>query len=76
MKLAPGIFVLNMNASGETGNIAVFSTLLIFLTNFPDAVSNHQDNISVLCIPLSSHFYIVKVGFTGVFIIFALKHRL
>ena len=26
--------------------------------------------------PLTPHFYIVKLGFTGVYIIFALKHRL
>ena len=34
--------------------------------------------MSVKCIPLTPHFYIVKRGFTGVyiFLIFALKHRL
>ena len=26
--------------------------------------------------PFTPHFYIVKLGFTGVYIIFALKHRL
>ena len=26
--------------------------------------------------PLTPHFYIVKLGFTGVYLIFALKHRL
>ena len=38
----------------------------------------HQDNMSVCFIPLTPHFYKVKLGFTGVFIflIFALKHRL
>ena len=35
--------------------------------------------MSVCFIPLTPHFYLVKVGFTGVhiiFLIFALKHRL
>ena len=42
----------------------------------------HQDNTSVCFIPLytlTPNFYIVKLGFTGVniiFLIFALKHRL
>ena len=29
----------------------------------------HQDNMSVCFIPLTFHFYIVKLGFTGVYII-------
>ena len=28
------------------------------------------------CIPLTSHFHIVKLGFVTLFLIFALKHRL
>ena len=42
-----------------------------------------QENITKTCLynvdPLKSHFYIVKLGFTGVYIIFlisAQKHRL
>ena len=29
-----------------------------------------QDNMSVCLYPLTPHFYIVKLGFTGVYIIF------
>ena len=31
---------------------------------------NHHDNMFVLCIPLTTNFYIVKLVFTGVYIIF------
>ena len=40
----------------------------------------HQDNMSVCFIPFAPHFYIVKLGCTGVYIIFlcfnTLKYRL
>ena len=38
----------------------------------------HQDNMSVRFFPLTPHFCIVKLGFTGVYIIFlcfAMKHK-
>ena len=40
--------------------------------------ARHHVNMSVLCIPLIPHFYIVKLGVQGYsfFLIFALKHRL
>ena len=31
---------------------------------------HHHDNRSVYCIPLTPHFYIEKLGFTGVYIFF------
>ena len=39
----------------------------------------HQDKTPIKFIPPPTHFYIAKLGFTGVyiiFLIFALKHRL
>ena len=44
--------------------------LIITCTFLPDSNPYDHANMSVKCIPLTSHFYIVKVGFTGVFIIF------
>ena len=30
----------------------------------------HQENMSVKCIPLKPHFYIVKLGYAGVYLFF------
>ena len=35
-----------------------------------DRLHRHQDNMSVWLYPLTPHFYIVKLGLTGVYIIF------
>ena len=32
--------------------------------------TNHRENMSVKCIPLRLHFYVEKLGFAGVYLIF------
>ena len=49
--------------------------LCSFIDSYRVEMSNivrgsHQDNMSVPFIPLTPHIYIVKMGFTGVYIIF------
>ena len=39
-------------------------------------VHDHQDNMSVQFIPLTPHFYSVKLGSIHSFLIFALKHKI
>ena len=67
--------------AGEVGTINDLS----FRTYSSSSVSNINPRILIritcLCVlyPLTPHFYIVKLGFTGVyigFLFFALKHRL
>ena len=40
---------------------------------FSDAVVHHHENMPIYFDPLKPHFYIVKLGFTGVFIIFLIS---
>ena len=53
---------------GICGNGNIFT-----LTLFDQSASFHHETIPIYVDPLKPHFYIVKLGFTGIYIIFLIS---
>ena len=51
-------------------SLLVISSLYFFIVAHDDLLYYHQENLSVQCIPLEPHFYIVKLGYAGVYLFF------
>ena len=54
--------------------------ILVCVSSLKSRLTSKGEHIMLTCPcnvdPLTPHFYIVKLGFTWIYIIFALKHRL
>ena len=75
------VFKRNTNACTICMSMSAFRRALV--CEKPTSVKDGESHIRITCpcdlYPLAPHFYIVKLGVTGVyifFLIFALKHRL